>query len=134
MKDKCGLPALNFSHMSCIVCNKGTDYEYNKAVICYHCKHTSISQPLYVSFLQTFSVDHSHKKFMWFLFILTRNYIFIINGCQIYVKVVDGTGKLAAVMFGTIANEALGRKSIDFMNHSGEIINMHTSKSNSVDR
>ncbi|XP_042950309.1 replication protein A 70 kDa DNA-binding subunit D-like [Carya illinoinensis] len=40
--------------------------------------------------------------------------------CRAYVEVDDGTGKLAAVIFGELAEQALGHSAIDFMNHTGE--------------
>ncbi|XP_042950349.1 replication protein A 70 kDa DNA-binding subunit D-like [Carya illinoinensis] len=40
--------------------------------------------------------------------------------CRAYVEVDDGTGKLAAVMFGELAEKALGHSAIDFMNQTGE--------------
>ncbi|XP_042962415.1 uncharacterized protein LOC122296677 [Carya illinoinensis] len=40
--------------------------------------------------------------------------------CRAYVELDDGTGKLPAVMFGKIAEEALGYSAVDFMNHNGE--------------
>ncbi|XP_042979835.1 replication protein A 70 kDa DNA-binding subunit D-like [Carya illinoinensis] len=75
-----------FFYMSCIGCNKGTEYDYNDTFLCYHCKHESISQP----------------------------------HCRAYVELDDNTGRLSAVMFGEVVEEAFGCSAVELMNHTGD--------------
>lgn len=47
-------------------------------------------------------------------------YFHHIYSCRAYVELDDSTGKLAAVMFGEIAKEALACSIVEFMNNTDE--------------